>query len=168
MKPTTNKKAPDSGSGGISVPNNWNPDKLLKQFDLRHWVEGYDFGFSEGHKEGHKQAFDQVIEEFNKNILKATVMSSEVYNLIMSLGVTTCKAYFKIASIHTFESLFMIDEKSFINKDLRHTIYEIFLEQYKNQGSSKFHLDFTLTDYSESVNIDLLKSDGFVPSTKAA
>jgi hypothetical protein len=168
MKPTTNKKATESGSGRLSVSNNWNPDTLLKQFDFRHFVEGYDMGFGDGHKEGHQQAFDQAKEEFNKNIMKATVMSSEVYNLINSLGVKTCKAYFRITSLHTFESLFMIDLDSYLNSDLRHTIYEIFLEKCEKQSSSKFHMDFTLTDYSKNVNVDLLKCDGFVPRTKAA
>jgi hypothetical protein len=155
MKTSLNKTTSKvSATSPIQDPGVFSPEGFDNTIYLHQWLAVF--------KEGQKRAYDKEIALFKARILKAQEVSDKLHNWLEAKSGCNSRSFLKIIDIYTFETIHLINLDSYLNAEFRKQAYDLTFELSKEFNNSDFRIDFHLTDDSESINFELLESNGFM------
>lgn len=136
-----------------SVPKNWTGDNLEQEL-----FKAFERG-EEYQKKKDADEFKSIVET---NLHKATTLSENIFlSASKDYEVKIEKALLKIDDIHHFETIFIVDRKSYFSKQIK-DVYKKSFEVKKNFNCDEFRIDFMFMPSSENINMESMNADGFV------
>lgn len=107
---------------------------------------------------------DSVENQIKKQIFNglevSSVSSSYLWEKLKSLSIEIIDMYLRISDVDEFDSLVVLKDKDFYNKEKRWKAYEI--AQELNSGIKQLDIKYSFMPMSEYIDVNLIFSEGFV------
>lgn len=116
--------------------------------------------FDEGFKKGIDAKEVALKNFFSLNIDKATNLGELLFKKFESLDFKCNHLMLKALDLRSFEFLFIVDEQKYLSVS-RKEIYKLIRDTKKENNSQEFRFECLIMPESESINYDLIISEGF-------
>ena len=143
--------APQSYTGGQSFDYHYSRD-IMNDIYLKGKKDGANDMQIELMKRG-KALFELALK-------KAGFITKELIQAATDKKITIYDFYLKLENWDSIKSLILVDMDDFIDEKIEF-LYKTASEISDNINDEDFHWDFSITYFSENINIDKIRSDGF-------
>lgn len=142
---------------GVSQSENWKvaPDHS-RHFSENQVIDAY----LKGKDDGREQTQKALINLFNVNINKAGHHTGLVANHLLKHGFTFHSAALKAVSFDEFQVIITVKEEDILSDSFL-KVYDFTAKLEHESKEELYHISFVFT-HNKSINVDLLKSDGFI------
>jgi hypothetical protein len=117
--------------------------------------------YAAGKVAGKKELQDLVIKKFHDNLKLACDLSERVYDNIREVTGKKSEVRIKADSLIHFESIFIIDEKSYSSSDTRKKLHDFILSIRREMKKDELNVDFVIISDGKKINEDILTNHGF-------
>jgi hypothetical protein len=136
------------------IGNNW------KQNSATYTGDDLIDAFIQGKQAGRNEKKKEMLERLNKNVVKATKLSEQLYHSALDQEFKLFEIHLKAENISTYTALFLVDSTDFLSDRFR-SVYTI-ARQLKNEAETDtFYISFSFTPKSEQLSENCLVADGF-------
>lgn len=108
-----------------------------------------------------KKHFVKEIKEKITHGLQTSAVASGLFKLKLDqISINVKDMYLRINDLEDFESLVIIEDKDYYDKEKRWKVYDISREV--NKGLSELNINFSLMPFSDDIKDELITSEGYI------